>query len=97
MSLSAAQSYEVLRLVEESQLSVKQTLGELGIARSTFYRWYKAYQDNGYDGLQPGSKAPRRFWNRLHENVKEQCIEEALAHPEKSSRELAWQTRLLYL
>ncbi len=67
-----------------------QTLRELGIARSTFYRWYKAYQDDGYDGLAPGSKAPRRFWHRLAESVKEQCIEDALAHPEKSPRELAW-------
>ena len=90
MSLSAAERYEVIRLVEESQLSVKQTLRELGIARSTFYRWYKAYQEHGYDGLELGSKAPRRFWNRLPESVKEQCIEEALAHPEKSPRELAW-------
>lgn len=44
MSLSAAERFEVIRLVDESQLSVKQTLRELGIARSTFYRWYKAYQ-----------------------------------------------------
>ena len=47
MSLSTAERYEVIRLVEDSQLSVKQTLRELGIARSTFYRWYKAYQDDG--------------------------------------------------
>jgi transposase InsO family protein len=90
MSLSAAERFEVIRLVEESQLSVRQTLAELGIARSTFYRWYKAYQEHGYDGLAPCSKAPRRFWNRLPESVKEQCIEAALAYPEKSPRELAW-------
>lgn len=90
MRLSAAKRYEVIRLVEESQLSMKQKLRELGIARSTFYRWYKAYQDDGYESLAPRSKAPRRFWNRPPESIKEQCIEEGLAHPEKSPRELAW-------
>ena len=44
MSLSAGERFEGIRLGDESHLSVKQTLRELGIARITFYRWYKAYQ-----------------------------------------------------
>ena len=90
MTLSASEKYEVIRLVEESELSVRRTLNELGVSQSSFYRWYKAYRDNGYEGLVARSKSPRQFWNKLPESVKEQCLEVALEHPELSPRELAW-------
>ena len=41
MSLSAAEKLEVIRMVEESELPVKRTLAELGVSRSSFYRWYQ--------------------------------------------------------
>ena len=88
--LSALEKYEVIRLVEESELSVRRTLEELDVNRSTFYRWYKAYRDHGYEGLLSSSKSPKQFWNKLPESVKEQCLEVALEHPELSPRELAW-------
>ena len=88
--LSASEKYEVIRLVEESELSVRRTLNELGVSRSSFYRWYKAYRDDGYEGLVARNKSPRQFWNKLPESVKEQCLEVALEHPELSPRELAW-------
>ena len=90
MTLSASEKYEVIRLVEESELPVRRTLNEQGVKRSSFYRWYKAYRDNGYEGLVSQSKSPRQFWNKLPESVKEQCLEVALEHPELSPRELAW-------
>ena len=89
MSLSGAEKLEVIRLVEESELSIRRTLTELGVSRSSFYRWYRQYLDGGPEGLEPASRAPRRFWNKLPESVKEQCLEVALQHPEKSPRELA--------
>lgn len=73
MSLSAAEKLEVIRLVEESELPVKRTLAELGVSRSSFYRWYRQYLDDGPEGLEPASRSPRRFWNKLPETVKEQC------------------------
>ena len=90
MTLSASEKYEVIRLVEESELSVRRTLEDLDVNRSTFYRWYKAYRDHGYEGLLSSSKSPKQFWNKLSESVKEQCLEVALEHPELSPRELAW-------
>ena len=90
MSLSAAEKLEVTRLVEGSELPVRCTLRELGVSRSSFYRWYRQYLDNGPEGLEPSSRSPRRFWNKLPETVKEQCLEIALQHPDKSPRELAW-------
>ena len=55
MRCSQAARSEIIRLVEESELPVKQTLEELDVPRSTFYRWYRRYQEAGYDGLPIGS------------------------------------------
>ena len=51
MSLSAAEKLEVIRMVEESELPVKRTLAELGVSRSSFYRWYQYYLDDGPEGV----------------------------------------------
>ena len=40
---SAAEKMEIIRIVEESALPVKQTLAELDVPYSTFYRWYGHY------------------------------------------------------
>ena len=40
MRYRQAEKMEIIRLVEGSPLSVKQTLAELAINRSTFYTWY---------------------------------------------------------
>jgi len=81
---------EVIRLVESSSLSIKQTLAELNINRSTFYQWYRQYQEGGYDGLANRYRAPRQFWNEIPPWEKERVVEIALELPEKSPRELAW-------
>jgi len=87
---NASEKLELIRLVEESPLPVKQTLTELNLARSTFYRWYQRYQAAGYDGLHNESCQPRRFWNRIPDSVREHVVEVALAQPGLSPRELAW-------
>jgi hypothetical protein len=38
-------------MVEDSKLSVRKTLRQIDISRSTFYQWYKRYQKSGYCGL----------------------------------------------
>ncbi|MFC1543557.1 IS3 family transposase [Candidatus Neomarinimicrobiota bacterium] len=80
---------EIIRLVEESDLPVKRTLEALGINRSTFYKWYRRYLEHGYDGLADRRPSPRKFWNKIPEEVKEQVVQIALEQPEKSPRELA--------
>jgi putative transposase len=60
---------EIIRLVEESMLPVRRTLRELGVARSTFYIWYRHYVEHGYAGLSNRKPGPRRFWNRIPERV----------------------------
>ncbi len=51
MSLSSAEKLEVIRLVEESELSIRRTLTELGVSRSSFYRWYRQYLVGGPEVL----------------------------------------------
>jgi putative transposase len=87
---SATEKLEIIRLVEGSSLPVKQTLAELDIPRSTFYRWYDRYLEAGYDGLQDRQPQQRQFWNRIPQAVQEQVVQIALQHPEQSPRELAW-------
>lgn len=90
MRYSQAEKMEIIRLVEQSDVSVTRTLQELGIARSTFYEWYKRYQEEGYDGLANRSLQPRQTWNRIPDEVREEVVDKALEFPEKSPRELAW-------
>jgi putative transposase len=80
---------EVIRLVEGSDLSVRRTLEELGMSRSTFYAWYRRYAEQGYDGLVPRRPATRRHWNRIPPSVREKVVETALERTELSPRELA--------
>jgi len=87
---SAAEKMEIIRIVEDSGLPVKQTLAELDVPRSTFYRWYDHYLEAGYDGLVDRQPQQRQFWNCIPQAVREQVVQIALEHPEQSPRELAW-------
>jgi transposase InsO family protein/transposase-like protein len=90
MHHSQAERMEIIQLVENSELSIRKTLQELEVPRSTFYDWYRRYQEDGYAGLADKRTGPQQFWNRIPESVQEQVVGLALAHPEKSSRQLAW-------
>jgi len=87
MRYSQAEKMEVIRMVEGSPLSVKQTLAELAINRSTFYIWYSRYREHGYDGLANECHAPKQFWNEIPPWEKQRIVEAALEHHEKSPRE----------
>ena len=43
MRFNQEEKYEIIKLVEESELGVSRTLAELGIHKSTFYNWYNKY------------------------------------------------------
>ena len=54
------------------------------MGRSTFYRWYQPYLEEGFEGLAPGRSAPRRFWNRIPDEVRERVVAIALENAEHS-------------
>ena len=51
MHYSQQEKHEIIQLVEGSDLGVIRTLRELKVNKTTFYKWYKAYLEQGYDGL----------------------------------------------
>ena len=89
MRYSAQEKAEIIQLVEQSNLPVRQTLDRLSIRKSTFYNWLKRYEDNGINGLHDRKPSPKRIWNRLTQQECESIIELALEKPELSPRELA--------
>ena len=67
MRYCAADKYEIIQLVQDSSLSVRQTLDRLSIHKSTFYNWLKRYQENGIDGLEDKKPMPQSVWNKIAE------------------------------
>jgi len=90
MRYSQSEKMEIIRIVEESELSINQTLKTLDIPKSTFYGWYQRYVSEGYEGLEDRNSGPRKFWNRIPDSEREKVVKLALESPEKTPRELAF-------
>lgn len=89
MRLTTSEKMELIRLVEQSDWSVRRTLKELGIHKSTFYSWYKQYREEGIEGLKPKKAKRKQYWNKIPEQIRAGIIDFALDKPELSCRELA--------
>jgi len=89
MRYAASEKLEIIRLVEGSHLSARQTLAKLGIPRTTFYRWYARHTQRGEAGLQDRSPKPKHVWNRIPDEVRRKVVKLALTETELSPRELA--------
>ncbi len=89
MRFVQSEKFEIIRLVEQSSTSVNKTLKELGINKPTFYKWYNAYLQDGYDGLASKPISKKQYWNQIPESERQLIIELALDNTEKASRELA--------
>ena len=88
MRFTAVEKEEIILLVDRSELGVNQTLKQLGLHKSTFYKWCRSYLNKGKEGLKPERKT-RQLWNAIPEAQKQVIVEVALEHPELSPRELA--------
>ena len=69
MTYPASEKLEIIRIVEQSHLPVKQREDQLGITRWTFYRWYDSYLEGGPEALEDRPAAPSRMWNRIPPEV----------------------------
>ena len=72
---SPEEKREIIHIVEHSILSVTETLKELDVPRSSFYRWYGAYLEEGEEGLIEKRPRPRQFWNRIPDTVCKQVVD----------------------
>jgi putative transposase len=80
---------DLIEKVESQRGRRSEILQELEIPRSTYYRWRKAYEGHGLEGLTKIKPSARRIWNRLTAGETEKVLEIARLHPELSSRLLA--------
>ena len=62
MRYAAAEKLEIIRLVEQSHLSVRRTLAKISIPPTTFYRWYDRFVEHGPEGLGDRPSRPSRVW-----------------------------------
>ena len=84
MRYPAAEKLEIIQLVEQSHLPVRRSLEQIGIPRSTFYRWCDLYQTGGPEALDDSSPRPDRVWNRIPDDVRARIVRLALDEPELS-------------
>ena len=89
MRYPASEKTEIIKLVEQSHLSARKTLEQIGVPRATFYRWYEQYQTGGPEALGDRPSQPSRIWNRIPDDVRTEIITLALEQSELSPRELA--------
>lgn len=89
MRFTQDEKHEIIRMVTRSDLSVNRTLKEFGLHKRTFYNWYARYLKDGQDGLAPKARGHRQTWNKIPQHERNKVVEEALEHPEFSSREVA--------
>lgn len=89
MRYSVSEKAEIIHLVEQSNLPIRQTLLRLDITKSTYYNWLKRYEEDGIDGLHDRKPSPKFIWNKLLPMEQDAIIELALDRPELSPREIA--------
>jgi transposase-like protein len=78
MRYPAAEKLEIIRLVEQSHLPVRETLARLGIPRPTFYAWAARYRDGGPEALRDRPSKPDRVWNRIDDATRDKIVELAI-------------------
>ena len=84
MRYSASEKFAIIELVEQSSLSIRRTLAPIGIPRSTFYDWYRRYQEGGIEALEDGKPRPRRIWNKIPDKIRTAIVNLALEEPDLS-------------
>ena len=78
--MSAVEKTAILSMVEPMFRRKRRAISELGIARSTYYRWRKG---------SPNSGNRKRPWNRIIPEEDDKILATARDLPELSSRQLA--------
>ena len=95
--MSAEGKAEIIALVTRSELPCRRALAQLGLSRSTYYRWLKRQTEGRLRDSKGGSSLP---WNKISPEEEDVILAEARASPELSARQLAWKvtdTRNMYI
>ncbi len=84
--MSAIEKGEILSLVANSGLPRSRALTQLGLPRSTYYRWLRRQAEGRLQDKKGGSPTP---WNKLRPEEEAKILTQARASPELSARQLA--------
>ena len=87
--MTAESKLEILRAVQGSALPVSNVLSQLGIPRSTYYRWRGSFRCRGRPGLHDRPPLHRRAWNQILPEERDRVLEIALLYSEWSSRQVS--------
>jgi len=85
--VSAQEKGEILTLVADSGLPRQRAVRELGLARSTYYRWLRRQTEGRLEDKKGGSSVP---WNKLRPAEEATILALARDSPELSARQLAF-------
>ena len=69
MRYMASEKLEIIQLVEQSNLSIRRSLSQIGVPKSTFYGWYRRYAEGGFDALEDQPRKPGKIWNKVPEET----------------------------
>ena len=83
--MSADEKTEVLERVEASPGSRRKVMAELGIPKSTYYRWRARLSQGGFEDRSSGISV----WNRLTPEEESVVLKVAMDYTHLSSRQLA--------
>ena len=84
--MSAQRKREILALVHNSGVPRRWALVQLGLPKSTYYRWLKRQTEGRLQDDKGGSQLP---WNKLRPEEESKVLIQAQASPELSARQLA--------
>jgi putative transposase len=87
--MAAEFKLEILRAVEACPLPVVEALKQLGIPRSTYYRWRRNFRRRGGAGLHDRPSSRSRVWNQILPAERDRVLELAWLYAEWSPRELS--------
>jgi len=85
--VSVKEKSEIIALVTGSELPCSRALAQLGLPRSTYYRWLKRQAEGRLQDRKGGSSLP---WNKISPEEETKVLAEARASPELSCRQLAF-------
>jgi len=83
------EKFEILETVDSCPLSIRKACRELGIPRSTYQRWKKAYQQRGVAGLKDIPSIPHHRPHRKTDEERQKVLECASIHTNLGPRSLA--------
>ncbi len=87
--MTAESKLEVLRAVQGAGLPVTQVLSQLGMARSTYYRWRRSFRQRGRPGLYDRPPTRGRTWNQILPGERDKILEIAMLFPDWAPRQVS--------